>query len=270
MRAYSHTDSHWLDDALGGDAVADTVLSESVVGIPDVWRLRARGCWSEAAALLAPFAHDDAGAALRTAELLVEACFYHVDGWAEAEDALRTAEALAGSDEERGAAASERGYLAYGATVFSVRDRADEARSAFGRSAALLGPGSPGRPLLDFRRGLVAENIAENPAAARAAHRRAHAGAVAHGDTFLTSFTWRHLAGLAAAEGDLAEARHGFAESLRIRVDLGHLVGAAPALLSLAGVTHDPDEAARLRAEAARLHLLMGSIPTWLTPALTP
>ncbi len=170
------------------------------------------------------------------------------------------------TDEERGSAASERGYLAYGATVFSVRDRADEARSAFGRSAALLAPGSPGRPLLDFRRGLVAENIAQNPAAARAAYRRAHAGAVAHGDVFLMSFTWRHLAGLAAAEGDLAEARHGFAESLRIRVELGHLVGTAPALMSLATVTAEPEEAARLKVEAVRLHTLLGAVPAWLIP----
>ena len=246
--------------------MADTALSESVVGIPDVWRLRARGCWAEAAALLAPFSGDDAAAALHRAELLIESSFYHVDGWAEAEDALRTAEALAATDEERGSAASERGYLAYGATVFSVRDRADEARSAFGRSAALLAPGSPGRPLLDFRRGLVAENIAQNPAAARAAYRRAHAGAVAHGDVFLMSFTWRHLAGLAAAEGDLAEARHGFAESLRIRVELGHIVGTAPALMSLATVTAEPEEAARLKVEAVRLHTLLGAVPAWLIP----
>ncbi len=231
--------------------------------VPDVWRLRARGCWDEAAALLAPFCAEHPGAALTRAELLIEGCFYRLAGWAEAEDALRTAEALAHTDEERGAAASERGYLAYGATVFSVRDRADEASSAYGRAAALLSPASPGRPLLDFRRGLVAENIAANPAAAKAAYRRAHAGAVAHGDTFLTSFTWRHLAGLAAAEGDLAEARHGFAESLAIRVSLGHVVGTAAALVALAEVSPD-EEAAPLRAEAARLKTLLGGLPTWL------
>lgn len=91
---------------------------------------------------------------------------------------------------------------------------------------------------------------------------------MAHGDTFLTSFTWRHLAGLAAADGDLAEARHGFAESLRIRVSLGHLVGTAPALLALADL--EPDEtAAALRAEAARLYTLLGNIPAWLSPAFT-
>jgi hypothetical protein len=264
---FGHCSSRGLDDVLGGRTVADTALPEAVVGVPDVWRLRARGCWAEAAELLAPYCAHDAGAALRRAELLIEGCFYQLDGWGPAEDALRTAEAMAASDEERGAAASERGYLAYGATLFSVRDRADEASSAFGRGAALLSPASPGRPLLDFRRGLVAENLASNPAAARAAYRRAHAGAVAHGDVFLTSFTWRHLAGLAAADGELAEARHGFAESLRIRVSLGHLVGTAPALLALADVSPD-DEATPLRTEAARLHSLLGGIPTWLTPAL--
>ena len=129
--------------------------------------------------------------------------------------------------------------------------------------------GSPRRPLLDFRRGLVAEHIAANPVAARAAYRRAHAGAVAHGNTFLTSFTWRHLAGLAAADGDLAEARHGFAESLRIRIALGHLVGTAPALVALAEVAPDAAEATRLRTEASRLHTLLGGIPVWLAPALS-
>lgn len=256
-----------MADTALSDAAGSSGSPEPPPGAPDVWRLRARGCWQEAAALLAPYCAHDAGAALRRAELLAERCFYRLSGWSEAEDALRTAEAIAHTDEERGAAASARGYLAYGATLFSVRDRSDEASSAFGRSAALLSPASPARPLLDFRRGLVAENLAANPVAARAAYRRAHAGAVAHGDTFLTSFTWRHLAGLAAAEGDMAEARHGFAESLRIRVDLGHLVGTAPALLALADVSPE-EEAAALRVEAGRLHRLLGGVPTWLAPAL--
>ena len=102
-------------------------------------------------------------------------------------------------------------------------------------------PGAPGRALLDFRRGLIAENLADSPQAARAAYRRAHAGATAQGDPLLLSFTWRHLAGLALREGELAEARHGFAESLRMREELGYLVGTAPALVSLA------DDRARTR-----------------------
>src|SRR5438270_700409 len=129
-------------------------MSASGVGAPDVWRLRARGCWAEAAALLVPHCDSNPGIALRRAALLVEGCMVTLDGWAEAEDALRAAEALAGTDEERGAAACERGHLAYVATLFSARDRADEARAAFGRSAALFSQASPGRALLDFRRGL--------------------------------------------------------------------------------------------------------------------
>ncbi|WNM31078.1 hypothetical protein RKE30_11975 [Streptomyces sp. Li-HN-5-11] len=231
-----------------------------------VWRLRSRACWADAAALLEPVT---APAALQRTGLLVERCLYTEQGWQEAEDALRGAEALAHSDEERGAAACERGYLAYAATVHGVRDRADEARAALGRAAALIPPGAPGRALLDFRRGLIAENLTRSPQAARAAYRRAHAGATAHPDPLLLSFTWRHLAGLALREGELAEARHGFAESLRIREELGYLVGTAPALASLADAEPEP-EASRLREEARRLFRLLGGVPTWLARQLAP
>ncbi|MEU9353181.1 hypothetical protein AB0D65_19805 [Streptomyces griseoloalbus] len=231
-----------------------------------VWRLRSRACWVDAAALLEPASPD---AALQRASLLVERCLYTEAGWEDAEDALRTAEALAHSDDERGAAACERGYLAYAATLFGVRDRADEARAALGRAAALIAPGAAGRALLDFRRGLIAENLTRSPQAARAAYRRAHAGATAHADPLLLSATWRHLAGLALREGELADARHGFAESLRIREELGYLVGTAPALVSLADTETEP-EASRLREEARRLFRLLGGVPTWLARQLTP
>ncbi|NNN37344.1 hypothetical protein HLK59_44845 [Streptomyces sp. S3(2020)] len=231
-----------------------------------VWRLRSRACWVDAAALLQPV---EAGFALQRASLLVERCLYTEQGWQEAEDALRTAEALAHTDEERGAAACERGHLAYAATLHAVRDRADEARAALGRAAALIPPGAPARALLDFRRGLLAENLSRSPQSARAAYRRAHAGAVAHADPLLLSFTWRHLAGLALRDGELAEARHGFAESLRIREELGYLVGTAPALASLADAEVEP-EASRLREEARRLFRLLGGVPTWLSQQLAP
>lgn len=236
-----------------------------------VWRLRSRGCWTDAAALLEPPAGAAAtpAVALQRASLLVERCLFTAEGWAEAEDALRTAEAVARSDDERGAAACERGHLAYASTVLGVRDRADEARSALGRAAALLAPTAPGRPLLDFRRGLIAEHISDSPQSARAAYRRAHAGATAHGETLLLSFTWRHLAGLSLREGELADARHGFAESLRIREELGYLVGTAPALAALAEAEPEP-EATRLRAEAGRLFRLLDGVPTWLAAQLSP
>ncbi|GAB2588713.1 hypothetical protein GCM10027168_21980 [Streptomyces capparidis] len=236
-----------------------------------VWRLRSRGCWGEAARLLEESMNGtpDPDRALRRTVLLVERCVFTSDGWEEAEDALRQAEALARTDAERGAAACERGHLAYAATVLGVRDRADEARAALGRSAALLEPDSPARPLLDFRRGLVAEHVSRNPPAARAAYRRAHAGATELGDDLLCSFTWRHLAGLALRDGDVEEARHGFAESLRLRESLGYLIGVAPALSALADAHPDP-EASRLRAEAARLVQLLGGIPVWLSQQLAP
>ncbi|MGW1837780.1 hypothetical protein [Streptomyces sp. BBFR2] len=239
-------------------APGDTPLDHAV------WRLRSRGCWDDAAALLTPYAATHAPSALHRAALLVERCMYTAAGWAAAEDALRAAEALADGDDERAAAACERGHLAYAATVLGVRDRADEASSALGRAAALLAPGAPGRPLLDFRRGLLSEHVADSPQSARAAYLRAHAGATAAGDALLLSATWRHLAGLALRNGEVAEARHGFSESLRIREELGFLVGTAPALVALADAAPEAD-AARLLTEAARLFRLMGGLPTWLT-----
>lgn len=243
-----------------GTTAADDPLQTAV------WRLRSRACWADAAELLKP---DTPAAALQRAALLAEGCLYTEQGWEEAEDALRTAEALAHTDDERGAAACERGYVAYAATLHGVRDRADEARAALGRAAALIPRESRGRALLDFRRGLVAQNLGDAPQAARAAFRRAHAAATANADALLLSFTWRHLAGLALREGELAEARHGFAESLRLREELGYLVGTAPALLSLADTEPEP-EASRLREEARRLFRLLGGVPTWLAAQLAP
>ncbi|GAA3039419.1 hypothetical protein GCM10020000_17240 [Streptomyces olivoverticillatus] len=73
---------------------------------------------------------------------------------------------------------------------------------------------------------------------------------------------------MAEHDGKLAEARHGFAESLRIREELGYLVGIAPALASLAAVLPDAAEAARLRDEAGRLVRLLGGVPSWLARRL--
>ncbi|EST37221.1 hypothetical protein N566_14190 [Streptomycetaceae bacterium MP113-05] len=234
-----------------------------------VWRLRSRGCWDDAAALLEPYVPGSPATALRRAALLVERCMFTGGGWQAAEDSLRLAEAAARDDDARGAAACERGQLAYVATVLGVRDRSDEARAALGRAAALVDPATPGRALLDYRRGLVAEHVSDNPQAALAAYRRAHTGAAAHGDTLLLSFTWRHLAGLALRDGELAEARKGFAESLRLREHIGFLVGMAPALMALADVQPE-EEAVRLQEEARRLFHLLGGVPTWLAARIGP
>ncbi|MDH6139488.1 hypothetical protein P3T35_001488 [Kitasatospora sp. GP30] len=232
-----------------------------------VWRLRSRACWQEAAELLTPTADRDPRAALCRAELLIEQCLFTADHWEEAEAALRLAEAGVTSTEQRAAAACARGFLAYLGSVLGPRDRLDEAQAALGRTSALLPPHAAGRPLLDFRRGLVAENLLRDQTAAWIAYRRAHDGALAHGDTLLASSTWRHLAALALAGGDRVRAREGFAASLRLREELGFMVGVAPALAALAEVS-EPDEAQQLRAEAGRLVQSLGGVPVWLVGRL--
>ncbi|MER5640723.1 hypothetical protein ABT095_27710 [Kitasatospora sp. NPDC002227] len=232
-------------------------------GADAVWRLRSRGCWQEAAELLRPSAASDPEAALSRAELLIEQCLFTARHWDQAEDALRLAEAVVVTTGQRAAASCARGFLAYLASVLGRRDRLDEAQAALGRTSALLPPKAAGRPLLDFRRGLVAENLLHDPQAATMAYRRAHQGATEHGDALLSSYTWRHLATLALAAGDQEQAREGFAASLRLREELGFTVGVAPALAALAEVS-EPAEAARLRAEAARLVQALGGVPVWL------
>lgn len=228
-----------------------------------VWLLRSRGCWQAAAALLEPGAVRSAGTALTRAELLIERTLFENDGWGEAESALRLAEGGARGDSERAAAACARGYLAYCSTLLRYHDRLDEAQAALGRASAMLAPGAPTRPLLDFRRGLVADNLLDDPVAARTAYRRAHAGAEQQQDDVLLSYTWRHLGSIAQRDGNLAGARHGFAESLRLRERTGFAIGIAPALALLAEVS-PAAEAAGLRAQAARLVTAFGGVPVWL------
>jgi tetratricopeptide (TPR) repeat protein len=225
-----------------------------------VWLLRSRGCWQAAAALL----DGHAGSAVERAELLIEAAFFTGRGWEDAETALRAAEAVVRDNRERAAAACARGFLAYGATVLKVHDRLDEAQAALGRASALLAPEDPARPLLDFRRGLIAQALLGDAVAARASYRRAHAGAEQQQDAHLLSYTWRHLAAIAQEDGNVAGARHGYAESLRLREETGFAIGLAPALAALADVS-PPAEAAQLRSEARRLVSAFAGTPVWLT-----
>lgn len=255
---------------MGAEATYEADPGTTPISPPDaetLWRLRARGCWDVAADLLAPYAAGDPAASLTRAELLIERCMFTALGWDAAETALRQAEAAARDDRQRAAAACERGYLAYAATRLGVHDRLDEAQAALGRASALLAPEDPRRALLHFRRGLVAETLLGDRSAARAAYLRAHAGAEQLQDDLLRSYTWQRIAALAQEDGNLAGARHGYVESLRLRERLGFAVGTAPALASLAGVSPAP-EAAALRAQARRLLDAFGGVPVGLAKEL--
>ncbi|MEV7027935.1 hypothetical protein AB0O00_38160, partial [Kitasatospora sp. NPDC093558] len=82
-----------------------------------VWRLRSRGCWQDAADVLRPAAEHDPELALGRAELLIERCLFTAAHWTQAEQALRLAEAVVTTTEQRAAAACARGFLAYLASV---------------------------------------------------------------------------------------------------------------------------------------------------------
>jgi hypothetical protein len=105
----------------------------------------------------------------------------------EADRAVDHAERIAKDQDLAGAAASERAYLAYGATLLAGAERADEAKRAIARARDLLPRSSAHRPLLEFRVGLIAENLEDDRATAERSYRRAHQGAQAAGDELLLS-----------------------------------------------------------------------------------
>ncbi|WP_197081124.1 hypothetical protein [Gordoniibacillus kamchatkensis] len=215
-----------------------------------VWRLRVRGCWNEAASLLAEAARHNPAAALECAALLTEKCLFTHDGWQDAEEAMTHAEAMAGDDKAAvGAAASERAFLAYAAALAGGQDRKAEAFAALDKAGNCLDEHSPGWAQHEFRRGLLFENLTGDLVAAQAAYERAHAAAEANGDAMLLSYTSRHLGSIAQRSGELNKAHHYYSESLRLREETAFAIGIAPALAALASVSAEP-EASRLRAEA--------------------
>lgn len=226
--------------------------------------LRYRACWPQAAELLSRAAVHDPFAAVQRAQVLVEQSVYTLDSWTEAEDAVVTAERLCEGDAElRAAAALERSFLAYNATVLSLGSRGDEAREAIRTADTLLSKESKRRGLLDFRRGLILENLDDDAPAGHAAYRSARRRASATEDEWLLSYTARHL-GIAALEIDDVDVAHAqLEESLRLRVSCGFMVGVAPALVLLAQACQE-EESGRLRSEAARLVVAFGGIPAWL------
>jgi tetratricopeptide (TPR) repeat protein len=183
--------------------------------------------------------------------------------WQSAEEALAHAESIADNDERAGKAASERAFLAYAVTRFCGQDQTEVAYRALEIADNLLGGQSPHRPLLEFRRGLITEVLRGDSKSARAAYERAHIAAETSGDTYLLSYTSRHLGSLAQDAGDTVAAQRYYADSLRHREEAGFLIGIAPALVALASVSAEP-EAEHLLAEAARFVRVLGGVPVWL------
>jgi tetratricopeptide (TPR) repeat protein len=231
-----------------------------------VQRLRSRACWDEAASLLAPAAKTVSSTALLRASTLVEQCIFALSGWEETDAALTHAEAIASDNEQAGAVASERAFFGYTATLLNGKEQTDQARSAIEAADALLSANSRFRPLMEFRHGLIFENLSKDIARARSSYELAHEGATAIGDELLLSYTWRHLGSVAQQEGDVERARNCYAESLRLREKAGFLIGIAPALMTLASVSGEP-EASQMITEAKRLVKSLNGVPTWLAKA---
>jgi hypothetical protein len=230
-------------------------------------RLRGRGCWSEAVSIIKTSTENSPSSALQCAALLVEQCMFTVEGWQEAENALAHAEAIVLDNEMIGAIASERAFFAYTMTLLGGQDQAVNARNSLEYADRHLSDSSPFRPLLEFRRGLIAENLLEDLKIAAAAYNRAHAAAEANGDALLLSYTCRHLGSIAQQEGDQHTARRFYAESLRLREVSGFVIGIAPALVTLASVSPEGETDALL-SEARRLVRAFGGVPIWLARSL--
>jgi tetratricopeptide (TPR) repeat protein len=208
----------------------------------------------------------DPSSALLRASVLVEQCMFTLQGWEEAEAALAHAEAIAADSELAGAAASERAYFEYASTLLNGKDLTEQAQSSIAKADSLLGETSSYRPLMEFRRGLIFENLVEDVHKARSSYELAHKGATDSGDPVLLSYTWRHLGSTDQQLGDVQRARTCYAESLRHREIAGFVIGVAPALTTLASVSSET-EAAQMMTEARRLVTSFGGVPVWLASA---
>lgn len=245
---------------------------------PDVSRLRGRGCWMEAAELLAPGAARDAGLALLRAGVLVEQCMFAYVGWEEAGHALDEAERLiregiGGHGEQRGddwgVLQCERATFAIAQARAAGSDAPERARAAGARARAAVErageafePDAPGRGRLEFIRGALLE--AGDPAGAAAAYETARVSLQKSGDDDLVlSYVYRHIGGLAAASGAPERAREHLMAALELRERIGFAVGIAPVLAALAEVSAEVD-AARLRSQAAGLIRAFCGLPVWL------
>lgn len=245
---------------------------------PDVSRLRGRGCWMEAAELLALVAAHDANLALLRAGVLVEQCMYGYVGWDAAGHALDEAERLirggkGGHREERGddwgVLQCERATFAIAQARAAGSDAPERARAAGARARAAVeradeafAPDAPGRGRLEFIRGALLE--AGDPTGAAAAYERARASLLESGeDDLVLSYVYRHIGGLAVTSGAPERAREHLVAALDLRERIGFAVGIAPVLVALAEVSAEA-EASRLRSQAVCLIRAFGGLPVWL------
>jgi tetratricopeptide (TPR) repeat protein len=232
-----------------------------------IFQLRARGCWNEGAVSLANAAKTDPVVALQCAALLTEQFMFTLDGWQEAEEALSCAEALSENPEDVGATASERAFFSYIQTLMGGNNQTERAFSAMELADRHLRADSPFRPLFEFRRGLLAENLKRDTEEARKAYTLAHNAAKMGSDKLLLSYTYRHLGSLAEQEEDFDKAYQNYTLSLRLREEIGFAIGIAPALVTLAQVSTKAEKT-KLLAEAKRFVQAFNGIPVWLARSI--
>lgn len=177
-------------------------------------------------------AHEGTRLALAYGRHLAQAAFQTNDGYDQAEATLLAARQQAsGQGDARAAADAQdlRGLARYYQALHDGQGSYDDARALFAsalREREQSGDGC-GIAASLFHLGLIAERESETPggtAAARDWYERAHQAATEHDCTLVLSYTLRHLAGLAAAQGDLDTALAGFEHSLRLREELDELV----------------------------------------------
>jgi tetratricopeptide (TPR) repeat protein len=235
--------------------------SSQIALITDVERLRGRGCWREAAELLAMRSKADFSIALRRAEVLVEAHMFSGEGLQDALTAVADAE-RASRGSQLGLAVTERAVLALACFKAGDKHSGVEAEALIQRAIGIIDDDIEAGKVL-FTLGAIREAHGDL-GGARDAYQAAYEHVDIDKNPVVASMILRHGAELSRQRSEIAQARLALLQAINLREASGFSVGLAPLLFALAELSQGA-EAERLVCEAGRLVRAFGGVPVWLS-----